>query len=70
MPHMQAMKLDAYMKLVGLTDEQLASMVDLDRSTVTKLRNGQAVPSFKSLERIHTATEGAVSFGDFRTEAA
>lgn len=59
------MKLADYMEMAGVTDEELAEKIGLDRSTVTRLRNGRAVPSFRSLERIHVATRGAVTFCDF-----
>jgi transcriptional regulator with XRE-family HTH domain len=62
------MKLSDYMEMAKITDQDFAGRVGLERSTVTRLRNGKTVPSFQTLERIHAETKGAVSFNDFLHE--
>jgi len=59
------MKLADYMELQKMDDAALAALIGCDRSTVTRLRNGKTVPTWKNLAKIKEATKGAVGFEDF-----
>jgi transcriptional regulator with XRE-family HTH domain len=52
--------LAAFMDANGLTDEKLARLVGRERSTITKLRLGQARPSLDLAIKIAGLSEGAV----------
>lgn len=58
------------MKLAGLTDADLAEKLGRDRSTVTRLRNGSAKPSFEVMLALERLSEGMVKPSDFAAEAA
>lgn len=52
--------LAAYMETAGLTDAALARAVGRERSTITKLRRGQANPSLDLAVKIAAFTDGAI----------
>lgn len=52
--------LAAYMEKAGLTDEAMARKVGRDRSTITKLRLGQARPSLDLAVKIAAISDGQV----------
>ena len=58
------MRLSDYMAEQGLTDEAFALRIGRDRSFVTKIRQGRALPSLKTAMAIFTATGGAVTVDD------
>jgi len=68
------MKLSAYLELTKTTDEEFGRRIQRDRSTVSRLRRGLIRPDWKTVERIHVETDGAVTVNDFvsapTTEAA
>lgn len=64
------MKLSKFMELAQLTDADLADLLDRDRSTVTRLRNGSAKPSFEVMLALERISEGAIRPSDFASEAA
>ncbi len=49
----------------GLSDAQLAERLGVDRSTITRLRNGSARPSWQLAEKIARETRGKVTPNDF-----
>ena len=63
--HVIAMKLADYMAEHGLTDEAVAQRIGRERSFVTRLRQGKASPSLRTLSDISAATGGAVTAEDF-----
>ena len=56
--------LATYLQEQNLTDDAFAQIIGLERSVVTKLRNGRIGPSAKSAARIIRATNGAVGIED------
>lgn len=64
------MKLAQYMELAKIRDADLAKMLGLDRSTVTKLRLGTSKPSFGVLIKIQELSSNAVTAADFMDAAA
>lgn len=64
------MKLAKFMELTQLTDAELAEKLGRDRSTVTRLRNGSAKPSFEVMLALEILSEGAIRPSDFGSEAA
>lgn len=52
--------LASFMKAQRLTDDKLATLVGRERSTITKLRLGQARPSLELAIKIAALSEGAV----------
>lgn len=63
------MKLDTYLATVGITDAIFASRVGVDRTTISRLRNGKVRPDWKTLDAIVAVTDGAVTPNDFLTAA-
>jgi transcriptional regulator with XRE-family HTH domain len=62
-------RLKGLRKRAGLTQEQLAELVDLDARHVSRLEVGRHFPSLDSLERIATALNVPLSeFFQFSTE--
>lgn len=59
-----AMKLVCYLATHDLTLEAFVSKVGVNKATVLRWRNGQR-PSWPSIDRIATATEGKVTAADF-----
>ena len=63
------MTLTQYLKQHDLTDEAFAAMIDVERSTVSRLRGSQ-IPKRDIMHRIVQATNGAVTANDFYGVAA
>jgi transcriptional regulator with XRE-family HTH domain len=63
--HSHCMTLSEFLTSQNMTDAQFASLVDRDRSTVTRWRNGATRPDWKAIDAIATATGGKVSVLDF-----
>lgn len=59
------MKLSAYLEAQGLTDEAFASMVGVNRTTISRLRRTGQRPAFDTLNAIAAATGGKVTADDF-----
>lgn len=64
------MTLDEYMKAKRLTDSDVASQVNRDRSTVTRWRLGRTRPDFDALIALEKMTKGKVSARDFAEAAS
>lgn len=64
------MKLAKFMELSQLSDADLAERLGRDRSTVTRLRNGSAKPSFEIMLALERMSDGAIRPSDFVSEAA
>ena len=62
------MQLDNYMRVMRLTDADLAELVGVDRSTVSRVRRGKTRPSWDLIRKIRTASEGLVTADDFLEE--
>ena len=58
--------LNAFMVGKKLTDQKLADLFGLDRSTIAKLRLGRARPSLDLALKIETFSEGAVPVDSYR----
>lgn len=63
------MKLDAYIRQTGTTEQALARLVGCSQGTINKLRNGKINPSLDLLNAVFRATNGAVTPNDFLPEA-
>jgi transcriptional regulator with XRE-family HTH domain len=63
------MTLEEWKRARGLTDEALADLLGIERSSVTKIRRGKASPSLAVIKRIRDLTGGAVT-GDEWINAA
>jgi transcriptional regulator with XRE-family HTH domain len=59
------MKLEAYMRLANLKDDDLAAKLGVNRSMVSRWRRGKAKPDWDNLPKIEAATNGAVTAVDF-----
>jgi hypothetical protein len=59
------MKLDAWMKLAGLDDGALAEAVEVDRSTISRVRRRLQRPSWPLMDAIFERSDGAVRPDDF-----
>lgn len=59
------MELVAYLKERGATDADFANAIGVDRSSVTRMRNGGQVPSADVMRRIADVTDGLVTPNDF-----
>lgn len=57
--------LNAFMRAENLTDAELAKAVDRDRSTITKLRLGQARPSLDLALKIARISKHKVAPSDY-----
>lgn len=64
--HIRAMKLETYMALAKITDQQLADLINRDRTTILRLRSGKTVaPDWETVLAIQDATGGAVRPDDW-----
>lgn len=63
------MTLTSYLKKHSLTDDAFAALIDVERSTVTRLR-GKQIPKPEVMRRIAKATNGEVTANDFYGVAA
>ena len=59
------MHLADYMEANGLSDQDVAEAIGVDRSTVSRLRRGETSPSKKTRIAIREMTNGAVTADDF-----
>jgi transcriptional regulator with XRE-family HTH domain len=64
------MKLKDWMEWRGLNDEQVAKLVKVDRSTISRIRRGELMPSWGLAARFHEVTDESVSANDFMPQAA
>jgi DNA-binding transcriptional regulator YdaS (Cro superfamily) len=58
------MTLADFMRLRALTDQAMADLIGVSRVTVTRYRNMVEQPSGKTIRKIVTATDGAVTAND------
>jgi transcriptional regulator with XRE-family HTH domain len=63
------MHLADYMEAKGLTDDDVAKAIAVDRSTVSRLRRKETLPSWGTATKLRKFTRGAVTLNDF-VEAA
>lgn len=60
------MKLETYLARQGMTQAEFATLSKVSQPTISRLLNGGCPrPSWKTLAKIHTATNGAVNAHDF-----
>ena len=59
------MKLQEYMELKNLTDEQMAEIIGKERTLVSKYRRGKVSPPLEVIAVIEAKTDRAVSYQDF-----
>ena len=64
------MKLAEYMILRGYDDVEFAKKLEVDRTTVYRLRIGKTVPTWKIAAKIAEVSGGAVTPNDFLPAAA
>lgn len=62
--------MDEWMASRALTDEQVSSLVNVDRVTISRIRRGLNRPSWELAGKIKEASAGAVTADDFLPEAA
>lgn len=63
--HIAAMKLQEYMNLKNISDEEMAEMIGKERTLVSKYRRGKVAPPLEVIAVIEAKTNRAVSFQDF-----
>ena len=49
----------------GTSDDTLAARLEIDRTTISRLRRGKRMPSVEMMRAIWEATGGAVTANDF-----
>jgi transcriptional regulator with XRE-family HTH domain len=59
------MKLDEYLARERLTDAAFAALVNRSQSAISRLRRGETLPDWRTLEAIVSVTDGAVTPNDF-----
>jgi transcriptional regulator with XRE-family HTH domain len=59
------MRLDHWMTETATPDEALAARVEVDRSTISRIRRGTRMPSPEMMRKLFEATGGAVTANDF-----
>lgn len=64
------MKINDWMSLKGLSDEQVGALVSVDRVTISRIRRGRNRPSWELAARFKEISEGAVTADDFLGVAA
>jgi transcriptional regulator with XRE-family HTH domain len=62
------MKLDAYIRESGMTEDQIAEGTGYSQGTINRLRNGKMNATLEVLKAIHRFTNGAVTPNDFLPE--
>ena len=67
---MLSMKLAQYMKRKRMRQAQMAALIGVNVSTVSRLMRGLCVPERATMKRILEATGGKVKPNDFYTEDA
>lgn len=58
------MKLDEYLSENGLSCAAFAERIDVDVTTVIRIKNSQVLPHLKTLRAIWNATDGVVTPND------
>ena len=58
-------KLREYRQSQGLSQEQFAKSVHVRKATISRIENGQRVPSVGLISRICEVSKGALSANDF-----
>lgn len=64
------MHLADYMEANGLSDQDVADAIRVDRSTVSRLRRKETRPSWKTSRALRNFTDGKVTADDFDEVAA
>lgn len=59
------MQLSTYLENSNLSDAKFAEIIDVDRSSVSRMRRGLHIPNRDVMQRIFDATNGAVTANDF-----
>lgn len=59
------MKLGDWMQARNLRDEEVAELVESDRSTISRVRRGVSRPSWDLAEKLAAVTDGAVMPNDY-----
>jgi predicted transcriptional regulator len=59
------MKLAAYLRKQKISDSEFASQIGVTRQAVHRYRVGGRLPAWSVIQKIRTATDGAVSVNDF-----
>jgi len=59
------MKLDAYLKLTGLTEDAFGKKIGVSATAVNHWRNGARTPRVAQMQKIFRVTEGAIAPSDF-----
>jgi len=63
--HIAPMKLNDWMNAAGITDEALAARLEVDRTTISRIRRGTRMPSPEMMRKIREGTDGSVTANDF-----
>ena len=63
--HLQRMNLHEWMIREGYLDQELASLVGSDRTTISRVRRGKVRPSWELIRKLKDASEGCVTANDF-----
>ena len=58
------MKLDEYLKSMGVTEKQLAEKINSTQATINRVRRGKS-GNIKTLTKVCAATDWAVTLNDF-----
>ncbi len=64
------MKIGEWMLVKGFDDSEVGRRLNVDRTTVSRIRRGIQRPRWDLLPRIISMTDGAVKSEDFLSEAA
>ena len=59
------MHISLYMRRNALSDDDFAIIIGRSRATVSRIRRGKVRPDWDTIQRIRTATKGAVTANDF-----
>lgn len=59
------MKLSEYMSLKGISDDEMATKLSKDPTTIFRYRRGNVAPPLAVIAEIERITDNAVSFRDF-----
>jgi transcriptional regulator with XRE-family HTH domain len=59
------MKLEQYMAAQGLSDAEMAKLIEKERSLVNRYRRGKIIPSPAAIKKIQEVTGHAVVFNDW-----
>lgn len=59
------MKLDAYMTMSKISDDEFAEKIGKHRTIVSRYRRGEVIPPLEVIAVIDDVTSHAVSFRDF-----